>query len=99
MSRRYFDHVHAELSVALGRSLSRYGLWLRIWEAGGDPEAMHARDACCFVETQLDALLRDEGASIGGRARRRLVRRLLDFAPDFPTPEEWMQRLDEASAG
>jgi len=98
VSRRYFDHVHAELCVALGRRISRYALWLRVWEAGGDPDALSPREARRFLAEQLDALLQAEGAALEPGARRRLERSILRFAPDHPTPEEWLQRLARATA-
>jgi hypothetical protein len=97
VSRRYFDHLYAELCVALGRRISRYALWLRIWESGGDPDDLRPAQVRSFTAEQLDALLREERAVLGGRARRRLERAILSFDPDQPTPEEWMQRLVEVA--
>lgn len=98
MPRRYFDHLYAELCVAAGRRVSRYAVWLRVWESGGDPDDLTAHQARTFLAEHLDALLREEGAPLGARERRRLERSILRFAPDHPTPEEWMTRLGEAGA-
>ena len=97
MPRRYFDHLYAEICVALGRRVSRYAVWLMVWEAGGDPDDLTAHQARTFVEEHLDALLREEGAALAPQARRRLERSILEFAPDHPTPEEWMTRLGQAA--
>ena len=93
MGRRYFDHLHAEISVALDRRISRYDLWLAICDAGGDPDALDRTQVTRFVQQALGRLLREEGARLAPRARRRLERRLLRFDPDSPTPAEVLAHL------
>lgn len=88
MSRRYFDHVYAEICVALERRISRYDLWLGVWEAGGDPDDLTPDQARRFVDRQLPDLLREEGSPLAGRRLRRLEKRILRFDPRHPTPEE-----------
>lgn len=88
MRRRYLDHIHAEICLALDRRVSRYDLWLALWDLGGDPDDLSPEQARRFVETGLDPLLREEGIRLGRWARRRLARRILRFDPRFPTPEE-----------
>lgn len=90
MERRYFDWIHVEISLALDRRISRYALWLAIWEQGGDPDRLSDDAARRFIETGLSPFLDAQGARLGLRARRRLDRRLLRFDPRFPTPEEWL---------
>jgi hypothetical protein len=90
MSRRYFDHVYKEICVAAGKRVSRYGLWLLIWEAGGDPDDLCRDQVRAFVAQHLATLLREEGIRLDGRQRTRLERSLLAFDPAHPTPEEWM---------
>ncbi len=90
MSRRYFEHMYNEICVAVGRRVSRYGLWLLVWEAGGDPDDLTRDQVHAFLERQLDTFLREEGVRLHGRPRRRLERNLLAFDPHHPTPEEWM---------
>lgn len=93
MHRRYFDHVYNELCVAAKRRISRYDLWLLIWEGGRDPDELGADEARYFVEHNLGPFLREEGVRLTPRARRRLERSILRFDPRHPTPEEWMLRV------
>lgn len=93
MPRRYFDHLYAEICVALERRVSRYALWLMVWEAGGDPDELGRSQVEHFLAEHLDGLLREEGATLAPRKRRRLERSVLAFSPDHPTPEEWMERI------
>lgn len=95
MSRRLFDHLYAELCVAAGRRASRYDLWLRVWETGGDPEDLTQEALQRFLAEGLDALLREERISLPRRARGRFERAVMDFDPRFPTPEEWVSGLTE----
>ena len=90
MSRRYFDHMYNEICVAAEKRVSRYGLWLLVWEAGGDPDDLSRDQVHAFLATQLDVLLREEGIQLTPRTRKRLERDLLGFDPHHPTPEEWM---------
>ena len=95
MRHRYFNHLYSEICVTLGRRIARYGLWLLIGEEAGDPSQLSPAEARHFVETQLDSLLRHEGVSLPHRAQRQLERRILEFDPSHPTPEEWMTTLCE----
>ena len=96
MSKRYFDHLYNELSVAVGRRVSRYALWLTIWEAGGDPDALTRDDVRRLLDRHLEALLREEGTRLSAWKRRGLARRILQFDPHHPTPEEWLARTADA---
>ncbi len=98
MSRRYFDHVYKEICVAAGRRLSRYGLWLLIWEAGGDPDDLRRGQLRTFVEHHLDTFLCEEGVRLDARPRKRLARALLGFDPAHRTPEEWLTATTERLA-
>lgn len=93
MSRRGFDHFHAELSVEIGRLVPRYALWLRMQETGCEPATLSAREALHFMATDLDAFLGAEGLELTQRAKRRLERRVRRFDPRHPTPYETMQRM------
>ena len=55
--RRCFDHMHAEISVALGRVLPRYALWMHLKDLGLDPDALTRDAATRFCEGHLDGLL------------------------------------------
>lgn len=93
MLKRYFEHVYSEISVAAGRRVSRYDLWLAIWSAGEDPDDLNQKQVRCFLDSELDDFLREEGLALAPRARKRLEKRLLRFNPDYPTPEECFSRL------
>jgi len=86
--RRYFDWIHVEISLALNRRISRYALWLALWDQGGDPDQLSRDQARRFVEAGLTPFLEGQSAPLGPRARRRLAARILRFDPRFPTPEE-----------
>lgn len=91
MQRRYFEHLYKEICVVLGRRISRYDLWLMVWESGGDPDDLTPLQARRFVEAGLGRLLREEGARLPLRDHTRLASRILHFDPRFPTPEEWLE--------
>jgi hypothetical protein len=90
MSRRTFEHLYSEICVAVDRRISRYALWLLVWENGADPDDMTGEQAQNIVDHHLTDLLKEEGVSLEGRPRRRLARRILRFDPRYPTPEEWL---------
>ena len=98
MSRRYFEHLYAEVCVALDRRVSRYAFWLLIWEAGGDPDDLTRENVRTFLEQQLPVLLREEGAALSERGCRNLKRSVLAFNPEHPTPEEWLVQAIERQA-
>jgi len=50
VQRRYFDHLYREICVALGQRIDRYGLWLGVWESGGDPDDLTRLQARRFVQ-------------------------------------------------
>lgn len=88
--RRYLDWIHVEISLALDRRVSRYALWLALWDQGGDPDQLSRDEARRFVEAGLTPFLESQNASLNSRAQRRLAGRILRFNPRFPTPEEWL---------
>jgi len=98
MSRRYFDHVYKEICVAADRRVSRYGLWLLIWEAGGDPDDLSRQQLRAFVAQHLETFLREEGVRLGDRQRARLELTFCAFDPSHPTPEQWMPGTEERFA-
>lgn len=98
MPNRYFDHLYCELCVAAKRRVSRYDLWLRLSESGGDPDALTQRQVKRFLVQQLEPLLGEEGIELDARHRRRLERAVLGFDPESPTPAEWLAG-DRALAG
>ncbi len=95
MPRRYFEHLYTEICVAVDRRISRYDLWLRLWDDGGDPDELTPLQARYFVENNLSSLLAEQSCTLSGRDRNRLERRILRFDPRHPTPEEWLGSLCE----
>jgi len=95
MPKRYFEHLYNEICVVVGRRISRYDLWLLMWDNGGDPDELDRSQARHFVENNLSALLIEQSCVLAPRARKRLERRILHFDPDHPTPEEWLGSLCE----
>ena len=93
MSRRSFDHFHAELSVEIGKLVPRYALWLEVRELGLDPGHLTRADLVELASARLDPFLAFEGLVLPDRARRRLLRRLRRYDPAVPTPYEVMERL------
>jgi hypothetical protein len=87
-SRSRFDHLAAEVSVAVGVAIPRYPLWLRLHELGSDPEDLSREDAVDFCAGPLIQFLMDRGYWISPRARRRLVRTMERFDPSVPSPAE-----------
>lgn len=93
MARTRFDHLAAEVSVAVGVAIPRYPLWLRLHEIGADPEALSLEDAVDFCSGPLVHFLVSLGYWLSPRERRRLIRTVERFDPDVPSP------ADRLSAG
>jgi hypothetical protein len=88
MGRRRFDHLFAEASVAAGRLLPRFELWMACHELGLDPEALTREQAVGFCRSQLPGFLAGLGLGLAPRAARRLEREVSRFDPRHPTPYE-----------
>ena len=95
MQGRFFEYLFVEICVAINQRISRYDLWLRVWDGGGDPDELNHDQVRHFIEHYLTRFLTEEGQPLAGRRLRRLEKRLLRFNPDHPTPEEWMTRIFE----
>jgi hypothetical protein len=91
--RRSFDHLHAELSVAAGRLLPRYALWLRLAEVGLDPERLRREQSLAFCRGHAAAFLGEQGIALSSDGARRLERAVGRFDARFPTPYERLARL------
>lgn len=91
--RRGFDHLHAELSVQVGRLVPRYALWLRLAELGLDPERLSRAGALAFCRLHLGAFLREHGLALGAREAQRLWRAVARLDPAHPAPHERFERL------
>jgi len=79
--------------VILGRALPRYPLWLRLHEAGFDPERISRDELVAFSGPPLEHFLAEQGLVLSQREQRRLERSLLRFDPSLPTPEEHLDRV------
>jgi len=88
MQRRYFEHLYEEIRVAVKRRISRYDLWLLVWDGGGDPDELTQPQARYFVENNLSVFLLEEGLSLSDRARRQLEKRILRFDHRHLTPAQ-----------
>jgi hypothetical protein len=88
MGRRRFDHLFAEASVATGRLLPRFGLWLACHEVGLDPERLTREQVLGFCRSALPGFLGGLGLALPPRAARRLEREVARFDPHRPTPYE-----------
>jgi hypothetical protein len=97
MARRRFEHLMVELSVAAGRVVPRYALWLRLGEIGTSPDHLSRGAALSFCDAHLEIFLAEHSLSIEPRARRRLRRAVENFDARQPTPYEWMERVNHAS--
>ena len=90
MQRRFFEHLYCEICVAVNRRISRYDLWLLMWDGGGDPDDLTHEQARFFIENNLSALLAEQSCRLNIRQRKQLERRILGFDPRYRTPEEWL---------
>jgi hypothetical protein len=88
LGRRRFDHLFTEASVAAGRRLPRFALWMACHEAGLDPEALSRDGALRFCRAELPAFLAASGLALAPREARRLLREVARFDPTRPTPYE-----------
>lgn len=95
MRRRWFNHLALEISVRVGRPVPRYSLWLRLHEAGIDPERLSRRDALRFCDEELRDFLASEGAWISQHSWRTLRRDLARFDAGSRTAEEWAASFEE----
>jgi len=88
--RRGFDHLVGEISVAAGRCVPRYPLWLRLHALGYDPERLDRASAIAFCGVPLEGFLVEHGVRLRERELSRVRRSVRQFDPDFPTPYERM---------
>jgi hypothetical protein len=87
--RRGFDHLAAEISVRAGRPVARWTLWLRVREAGLDPERLSRADLGAFCERELAGFLAEQGIRLAPRTLAALRRAIVRCDPLRPTPAEW----------
>ena len=92
--RTRFDHLVAELSVAVGALVPRYPLWLRLHELGQNPETLSGEAATAFCGGPARSFLEEYGYGLSWGARRRLMRSVGRFDPARPTPEQALDFLE-----
>jgi hypothetical protein len=92
MSRRLFDYLFVELSVAVGTRIPRYALWLHLHDLGWNPEALKPADVLTFCDGPMESFLADLGFRLSRRARNRLRKSLEKFDPLRPLPHEILER-------
>lgn len=80
MSRRVFDKLHEELSLARNELYPRYELWQSVGEYGYDAENLQPKEAANWC--------RDNG-------HLTLAGKMGTYNPDLDTPEEIMTRMFE----
>ena len=93
MTRKRFDHLHVEISVALGVHISRFALWLALHEAGHDPEHLSRKAAIAFCGAPLQSFLAERAQRLSLRDRRRVEKAVSRYDPSHPTPAEVMARF------
>ena len=94
MQRRRFDHLFVEISLAVGRHLPRYPLWLTLKELGMEPEQLSREAAIEFCDRHLTAFVARCGDHLSPRQLRRLQRAVARYDPEIPTPYERMARIE-----
>ena len=93
MSRKLFNRLFVELSVAIGKRVPRYALWLELHDLGWNPESLRVTEALAFCDGPMDGFLTDREMQISKHARNRLRRELAKFDPTRPLPQEILDRL------
>jgi hypothetical protein len=96
VKRKRFEHFHVELSVALGRLVPRYELWLFMSAQGCHPEGIERTALLAFFDEHLDEFLDPKESPLEERPRLKLRRTLARFDPIHPTPYEFMERISSA---
>jgi len=92
VGRRRFDHLVLEISLAAGRRIPRWDLWMRLHELGWDPESLTRQAAVAFCRSDLDGFLGDLGLYLSPRSLRRVERAVRRFDPLVPTPYDRLVR-------
>ena len=97
LTRKRFDHLVVELSLAVGERIPRYALWLHLHDQGLDPERLARREVESFCLNAARPFLSEHGFTLSKRASRRLFREIARFDPTRITPEEHMARIGGGS--
>lgn len=91
---KVFDYVHQELSLVVGKLVSRYELWtaMALQDAHPlfNPTSKKAADFLAYGEGRLLSGLRRQ---VGEKRWNELVDQVRNFDPEQDTPEKIMERL------
>ena len=93
VSRRRFEHLVVELSLAVEKTIPRYRLWLRMHDLGWNPEDLGLEEALSFCDNYLRIFLAESGLQMSSRSVRRLRREVGRFDPNVLTPYERVAEL------
>ena len=93
MSRRRFEHLVVELSVAVEQAIPRYRLWLRMHDLGWNPEELGLEQALSFCDDHLRIFLAESGLKMNSRSVRRLRKEVGRFDPNVLTPYDRLAEL------
>jgi len=93
VSRRRFEHIVVELSLAVEQNIPRYRLWLRMHDLGWNPEDLGLEQALEFCDRHLRIFLAESGLKMTSRSVRRLRKEVGRFDPNVLTPFERMAEL------
>jgi hypothetical protein len=93
MGRRIFNRLIIEISLAVGRHVSRYGLWMHLHEVGIDPEQLTQQRAVAFCGEPLALFLKEQGLTLPPEELRELQRSMTRFNPLVASPYEQMERI------
>ena len=93
MSRRRFEHLVVEISLAVEQVIPRYRLWLRMHDLGWNPEDLGLEQALSFCDDHLGIFLAESGFKMSSRSIRRLRKEVGRFDPNVLTPYERVAEL------
>ena len=91
MSRKVFNHLHAEVCLLKGEYISRMELWGEVGELF-DPVSITKAQAVaylCYLSIHAADLLPE----VPARKIRRMIKRFERWDPNADTPEEIFKRI------
>jgi hypothetical protein len=93
VSRRRFEHLVVEISLAVEQNIPRYRLWLQMHDLGWNPENLDIEEALSFCDNNLRIYLAECGLKMSSRSVRKLRREIGRFDPNIITPFERMAEI------
>ena len=88
MNRRRFEHLILEVSLAVGKTVPRYRLWLRLHDLGWNPEELACKEVLAFCAAGLAIFLAELGLKLAPRDARRVRKAIARFDPEVLSPYE-----------